>query len=550
MAHASKGEPISILKIAEDKVTIDVNAIKSIFEKIGNCYFAIYSINGPKRTGKSYMLSNFIRYLNQQSTSKHHGNDWVLNSGNIHTFPWRGGDDRQTIGIDVWSEPFWTTQNGRRVAIILMDTQGSFDDKTTLQQNAIIFAISTLLSSVLIFNIMRDVGEDVLQFFQFFSSFATLTIPEVEGATGDRGAGAFQKLIFLIRDFQFVQDYEFGYYDDKHVPQGQEVRGKNYKKEKLDSKSNQPTEVRFTHDQVVKSYQDVGVYLMPEPDKGLKQRDKVDNLDPEFSQHIGLFVPLMLSPGHLVTKKMGGVEVTGSEMIKYVTSWATLFEGDDLPEIKSVYHSAAESQFIIAKHLALTFYATEMQTFMRKNSDGVGDSLLSMTHANLVTESFAIYKSKSKLGGANSDAKFKEEFTTESVRLFDTFRSINHANLTASKTREELKETQARFERDMRAQERRTREREEAQAKQRAKMEADIAAGMKKNEDLRDVLEEQKKEREREREEAKKKEAEFEKRLASVATNQQPSFVDMLPGILGGLASVLIPGLGAMARRR
>lgn len=90
MAHASKGEPISILKIAEDKVTIDVNAIKSIFEKIGNCYFAIYSINGPKRTGKSYMLSNFIRYLNQQSTSKHHGNDWVLNSGNIHTFPWRG----------------------------------------------------------------------------------------------------------------------------------------------------------------------------------------------------------------------------------------------------------------------------------------------------------------------------------------------------------------------------------------------------------------------------------------------------------------------------
>lgn len=79
----SNGEPISILKIAKDKITIDTKAIKSILEKIGNHYFTIYSINGPKRTGKSFMLSNFIRYLSQGSPR---GNAWVSNSGNMTNF--------------------------------------------------------------------------------------------------------------------------------------------------------------------------------------------------------------------------------------------------------------------------------------------------------------------------------------------------------------------------------------------------------------------------------------------------------------------------------
>lgn len=174
----------------------------------------------------------------------------VINLSQTHFL---GGTDRITVGIDLWSEPFWTTHNGRRVAIVLMDTQGSFDDHTTMQENAIIFAIATLLSSVLIFNVIRDVGEDVLKFVQFFSSFATLTVPEFEGnaASGELGDGAYQKLLFLVRDFQFLEYYQFGFYDDNHVPNEQQG---NYKKDKLDSNPDQPTEMRLTHDQLLKSY--------------------------------------------------------------------------------------------------------------------------------------------------------------------------------------------------------------------------------------------------------------------------------------------------------
>ncbi|XP_035708288.1 atlastin-1-like [Folsomia candida] len=459
-------------------------------------------------------------------------------------FAWRGGSERKTVGIDVWSEPFWTTDNGRRIAVILMDTQGSFDDQTTMQQNAIIFAISTLFSSVLIFNIKFDVGEDVLQFFQFFSSFATLTIPEVDGdaASGGRGTGAFQKLVFLIRDFQFIQDYKFGFYDDNLVPEGQKA---NYKKDKLDSNPGQPTEVRFTHDQVVKSYQDVGVYLMPEPDKGLKQYDKLDNLDPEFASHVGAFVPLMLSSGHLVTKKMGSVEVTGSEMIKYVNSWATLFEGNDLPEIKSVYHSAAESQFIIAKHLATTFYSSEMQKFILQNPDGVNDSELTTRHSDLLRESFTIYKSKSKLGGATMDAKFGEEFTTESDRLFDTYKSTNHTNLKAAEANEKLKKAQEDFDREVEAQKERAREQEQKQTRHRQRIEDEIEAGRKANQDLLNAIKAQKEEQERARAEARERDEAFRRQIEherELARREPPP--NPLEEIVRGVGRIFFPWAG------
>ncbi|XP_021964328.2 uncharacterized protein LOC110859668 [Folsomia candida] len=469
------GKLVSILKVTKDKISINTNATKSIFEKIGENYFAVYSINGPTRTGKSFMLSNFIRYLNHDGSQ---GNNWILNAKNMANFEWRGGTDRITVGIDLWSEPFWTTHNGRRVAIVLMDTQGSFDDHTTMQENAIIFAIATLLSSVLIFNVIRDVGEDVLKFVQFFSSFATLTVPEFEGnaASGELGDGAYQKLLFLVRDFQFLEYYQFGFYDDNHVPNEQQG---NYKKDKLDSNPDQPTEMRLTHDQLLKSYKDVGVYLMPEPDKGFKQHDKLDNLDPEFASHVGAFVPLMLSPGHLVTKKIGGVEVTGSEMIKYVHSWAPLFEGNDLPEIKRVYQSVAESQFIIAKQSASTFYTDEMQKFLKENPAGVRPSALTSRHSDLIRESFVIYQSKSKLGGAKMDPKFSEEFTPESERLLETYLSINRANLKAAKAKRKLEKTQ---------------EEVKEQQGHRKKLEAEVEAVTKTNLALVNNMKEQRRE--------------------------------------------------------
>ena len=65
------------------------------------------------------------------------------------SFQWKGGSDRQTTGIWMWSSPFIRkdSETGADIAVLLMDTQGMFDNLTTMTVTAQIFGLSTMVSS-------------------------------------------------------------------------------------------------------------------------------------------------------------------------------------------------------------------------------------------------------------------------------------------------------------------------------------------------------------------------------------------------------------------
>ena len=83
------------------------------------------------------------------------------------SFAWRGGKERQTTGIWMWSEPFIRTSGsggkgvqgggGEKLAVLLMDTQGMFDNETTMTLTAQIFGLSTLVSSFQIYNVDKRI---------------------------------------------------------------------------------------------------------------------------------------------------------------------------------------------------------------------------------------------------------------------------------------------------------------------------------------------------------------------------------------------------------
>lgn len=67
----------------------------------------------------------------------------------LRSFEWRGGSERMTTGIWMWSEPFvLRTEGGKDVAVLLVDTQGMFDNETSMGLTACIFAVSTLVSEI------------------------------------------------------------------------------------------------------------------------------------------------------------------------------------------------------------------------------------------------------------------------------------------------------------------------------------------------------------------------------------------------------------------
>jgi atlastin len=112
-------------------------------------------------------------------------------------FSSRSGIKRDTTGIIFWNDVFLynNEKTGEKLAIIVMDTQGLFDNDTTPLDNSRIFALSSLISSIQIFNLTGVIQEDQLQYLQFATEYAKF-------ATEDSVSGkAFQKLVFLIRDW-------------------------------------------------------------------------------------------------------------------------------------------------------------------------------------------------------------------------------------------------------------------------------------------------------------------------------------------------------------
>lgn len=85
----------------------------------------------------------------------------------LQGFSWRSGVQRNTTGIVIWSDVFLhDSENGEKIALVLLDTQGLFDNKSTSADNSRIFSLSTLMSSMQIFNLSNQIQEDHLNYLQ------------------------------------------------------------------------------------------------------------------------------------------------------------------------------------------------------------------------------------------------------------------------------------------------------------------------------------------------------------------------------------------------
>ncbi|KAK8780520.1 hypothetical protein V5799_018138 [Amblyomma americanum] len=137
----------------------------------------VISVAGAFRKGKSFLLNLFRRHLRNQCRT-----DWMNESdAALDGFSWRGGSERETTGMLLWSEVFLvTTPEGQELAVVLMDTQGTFDRKSTMKESARIISLSTMLSSVFIYNLSQNIVEDDVQHLQLFCDYAHL----VQKATG------------------------------------------------------------------------------------------------------------------------------------------------------------------------------------------------------------------------------------------------------------------------------------------------------------------------------------------------------------------------------
>lgn len=232
-----------------------------------------------------------LRYLNKAPKD---GANWLGASDEALTgFSWRGGKERETTGIWMWSRPFIRAlPSGEEVAVLLMDTQGTFDNETSMKGNCTVFALSTLLSSVQVYNVMSAVQEDDLQHLHLFTEYSL----QVYEGGHQKGVPPFQNLLFLVRDWSHVDSHPWG-----------SEGGADYLEGVLAQKPDQHPELKQVREHIHACFERLDCHLMPHP--GLEATEstgfdgRTSMLRPAFLPVLKAAVESILAPERLVIKK-------------------------------------------------------------------------------------------------------------------------------------------------------------------------------------------------------------------------------------------------------
>eukprot|EP00746_Dinoflagellata_sp_MGD_P009061 gnl/MRDRNA2_/MRDRNA2_118272_c0_seq1.p1 gnl/MRDRNA2_/MRDRNA2_118272_c0~~gnl/MRDRNA2_/MRDRNA2_118272_c0_seq1.p1 ORF type:complete len:612 (+),score=165.12 gnl/MRDRNA2_/MRDRNA2_118272_c0_seq1:92-1927(+) len=415
---------------------------------------AIVSIMGAFRTGKSFFLDLMLRYLRYQEETGNHEADenaglkppretdkdvydipaWLLHKGDVLTegtsdedetgFRWRGGMDKCTEGIWIWSRPFVRVIGGKRVAILLMDTQGAWDAKMTKEQSATIFGLTALLSSKQIYNISRQIQEDKVENLSFFMHFAQACLHKGAAAKAGESADAedlaacpkcFQCLDFLVRDWS---NFEDEWSVDECLQQ---------MKEHLDTHLN-PEQVveKDTVEALNGMFETIGTWLLPHPGLAIENKKwtgAVKDISPDFLRFADMYLPQIFNKG-LTPKAILGQVMTPKTFAPVFRSFTAAFK-DAAPQTMSFTQAMAQSTSLLAKEQAMRNYNIKMKQLLKSNTKGLDESELKSKHTSIMSGIMDEYCQAMIFGSDEEISAAKKDVTDQLQTLLERYMEDN-----------------------------------------------------------------------------------------------------------------------------
>lgn len=409
--EGGKPGPVQVVLVQKDQHSFELEekALASVLlqDHVRDLDVVVVSVAGAFRKGKSFFLDFMLRYLYSQKEGSR--SNWLGEPDEPLTgFSWRGGSDPETTGIQIWSEVFTVEKpGGKKVAVVLMDTQGAFDSQSTVKDCATIFALSTMTSSVQIYNLSQNIQEDDLQQLQLFTEYGRLAMDEIFQKP-------FQTLMFLVRDWSFPYEYSYGL-------QG----GMLFLDKRLQVKEHQHEEIQSVRNHIHSCFSKVTCFLLPHP--GLQVATspdfdgKLKDVASEFKEQLQALVPFVLNPSNLMEKEINGSKVTCRGLLEYFKAYIKIYQGEDLPHPKSMLQATAEANNLAAAASAKDVYYKYMEEVCGGEKPYLSPDILEEKHSEFRQLALDHFKKTKKMGGQDFSLRYQDELEQEIRELYENF---------------------------------------------------------------------------------------------------------------------------------
>ncbi|XP_076852798.1 atlastin-2 isoform X1 [Brachyhypopomus gauderio] len=406
--EVTEARPVQIVVADEEahEFELDEQALERLLlqEHVRDLNVVVVSVAGAFRKGKSFLLDFMLRYMYSQTSSVWLGGDDEPLTG----FTWRGGCERETTGILAWSEVFVVEKpDGSEVAVLLVDTQGAFDSQSTIKDCATLFALSTMTSSLQVYNLSQNVQEDDLQHLQLFTEYGRLAMEENDGKP-------FQSLMFLIRDWSYPYEHEYGL-----------EGGNSFLEKRLQVKQNQHEELQNVRQHIHSCFSNISCFLLPHPGLNVATNPRFDgrlkDINDEFKKELINLIPLLLAPENLVEKEIGGSKVTCRDLVQYFKAYMRIYQGEELPHPKSMLQATAEANNLAAVAGAKESYNKGMEQVCGGDKPYIAPSNLERSHRELQQASIRQFCAVKKMGGEEFCRRYQEQLEAELDEAYDNF---------------------------------------------------------------------------------------------------------------------------------
>jgi atlastin len=323
----------------------------------------------------------------------------------------------------MWSQPhFVKDDNGENLAVLLVDSQGMFDNETTMSLTTSIFGLSTLLSSYQIYNVDKRIQEDNLQQLALFSEYARLAVEagnaaEVEKTLNDK---PFQTMEFLVRDWQHFDEEEN--YDQMEKEMGEYLDQVIAEREAKD--------LQETREQILACFEKISCFGLSHPGLDVPKKTfqgEVSKMDKNFLNLLDRYCQRVFSVDNLKPKVIHGRKVTAVELGSYIKAYAEMFaSGASFPEASTMLEATATANNTNAVNLAVAQYKEYMNRISGpKCNNYIRPGELQDDHRQLLNRSLALFDSIATFGSKRAIQGCRQTTIDQINDEFQVYSSLN-----------------------------------------------------------------------------------------------------------------------------
>merc|ERR1712117_455605 len=198
---------------------------------------------------------------------------------------------------------------------------------------------------------------------------------------GDSGETPFQKLQFLVRDWSYPYEAQWG-------AEG----GKDLITRRLEVSERQHPELQNLRRHIKNCFSSIEGFLMPHPGLRVSTDPEFDgrmkDIESTFTEKLSEFVPLILAPDNVVVKRIGGNEVRCKEIIAFFKAYIEVFTGDEMPEPKSMLQATSEANNLASLSEAKDTYIAMMESVCGGDKPYINERVLDIEHCKMRDQPF------------------------------------------------------------------------------------------------------------------------------------------------------------------